>query len=219
MRLNILILPAPWVDPAHSHMTAWQLAQHIPTGAFSIWNQIPRFFMTNPVIASSGAVMSSVKDAFSTGSDSNDETERKRLHIEREYGMPRDLQVELEKQAAHRLFKEDTVGANVEVLQCLRKRAPWGECDDYTQFVIDLAERERRASEGVKLTVRAFFAESDIMIGKRGQAYFESCFKGFGDVLQFESKTVLGENHDSMCFSPEVLAGIFQDGMNYSVEG
>ena len=59
--------------------------------------------------------------------------------------------------------------------------------------------------------MRAYFAESDVMIGKRGQRYFETCFKGFEDVLDFDSSMFLGENHDTLPFSPEVLARIFRE--------
>jgi hypothetical protein len=196
----------------HSRKTAWQIARFIPTKAFSCWNQIPRFFVTNTVVASSGAVIGSIKDNLS--SSNNDISERKRIHIEQEYGMAREVQIELERYTTRYLHTENTFGANAEVLLCLRKGVPWGKCDDYTQCVRDLAEiegRRRGESTSEKLKVRAYFAESDIMIGKTGQSYFEKCFMRFDDVLHFDSTTVPDETHDSLCISPQVLARIFQD--------
>ncbi|QGA14021.1 hypothetical protein EYB26_001673 [Talaromyces marneffei] len=208
---------APWVDPAHSHMTAWQLARYIPTKAFSIWNQIPQFFMTSPLISSSGAVITSMKDKL-PGGDAVTMSERKRRLIEQEYGLEKDVQIELEKLTANFIFKESTLGANEEALQCLRKGAPWLECDDYTKFANKFAESERRRRGGgstAKIRMRAYFAESDVMIGKTGQKYFENCFKGFEDVLDFDSNTVLEENHDSVAFSPVVLGKIFKERSQY----
>jgi hypothetical protein len=194
-------------------MTAMKLARFIPTKAFSCWNQISRFFLTSPIAASSGTVISSIKDNLSNNND--DMSERKRLHIEQEYGMARDVQIELEKHIPRFIFTENTIGANEEALQCLRKGASWDKCDDYTQFVKDFAEMERRRggqSPSGKIKVRAYFAESDIMIGKTGQSYFEKCFMGFEDVLHFDSSTTVpDENHDSLCISPDVLARVFQE--------
>lgn len=215
MQTDIQLI-APWVDPAHSHMTTWQLARYIPTKAFSIWNQIPQFFQTSPLIASSGAVITSIKDKLPGGDDDNTMSERKRRLIEQEYGLDREVQIELEKLTAKFIFKESTVGANEEALQCVRKGAPWLECDDYTQFAKNLAESERRrGGTSDKIRMRAYFAESDVMIGKTGQKYFENCFKEFEDVLDFDSATIMEENHDSVAFSPEVLGKIFRERSNY----
>jgi hypothetical protein len=196
-------------------MTAWQLARYIPTKAFSVWNQIPQFFQTSPLISSSGAVIASIKDKL-PGGDDDTMSERKRRLIEQEYGLDRDVQIELEKLTAKFIFKESTVGANEEALQCVRKGAPWLECDDYAQFAKSFADSERRRGDASgKMRMRAYFAESDVMIGKTGQKYFENCFRRFEDVLDFDSSTVLEENHDSLAFSPEVLARIFQEQRNY----
>lgn len=194
-------------------MTTWQLARYIPKKAFSIWNQIPQFFKTSPLISSSGAVITSIKDKLPGGDDENTMSERKRRLIEQEYGLEKEVQIELEKLTANFIFKESTVGANEEALQCVRKGAPWLECDDYTQFAKNLAESERRRGGAMsgKIRMRAYFAESDVMIGKTGQKYFENCFKGFEDVLDFKSATILEENHDSVAFSPEVLGKIFRE--------
>ncbi|KAH8700428.1 hypothetical protein BGW36DRAFT_374118 [Talaromyces proteolyticus] len=203
---------APWVDPAHSQVKAMQFARFIPTKAFSCWNQIPRFFLTSPVAASSGAVISSIKNNLSSTND--DASESKRLYIEQEYGMPRDVQVELDKYTTRFIFTESTLGGNAEALQCLRKGAPWGKCDDYTQFVRDFVDMEKtrgKESTAEKLKIQTYFAESDIMIGKTGQSYFEKCFTGFEDMLHFESTTVADEDHDSLCMSPKILARIFRE--------
>jgi hypothetical protein len=209
-----------------------QIAQMIPKQAFSVWNQVPRFLLlkASPVIGSSGAVLSAIQDMFSGGrhepsSPSKDEQDR--LRMQEEYGIAKEVQIELDKCAPQFLFEEETVGANEEALQCLRKGPAgiWGKCDDYVEFVREFAEMERRriqeqsrrqeAGGKKKLKVQAYFAESDIMIGKKGQTYFEDCWKGkeneFQDVFDFEIITTQGVNHDSLCTSLGVLETIFRE--------
>lgn len=113
------------------------------------------------------------------------------------------------------MFQERTVGSNSEALHCLRKEPnTWGKCEDYEVFVRELVELERgRAS--VPLRVRAFFAESDSMIGKKGQAYFEKCWHQINDGdfrigVEFESRIVAGTDHDSLVQSAEVWESIFK---------
>jgi hypothetical protein len=53
------------------------------------------------------------------------------------------------------------------------------------------------------------------MIGKKGQDYFEKCWgqtRGgdLGGVIDFESRTVAGTDHDSLVQSAEVWEGIFK---------
>lgn len=134
--------------------------------------------------------------------------------------MTREVQTELGKLVARFIFEEQTTGANEEALQCLRKGAPWGVCDNYADFIKSFVQQERNREPqpptNCKLTVKAYFAESDSMIGKKGQSYFEKCFQGFEDTILFDSSTVMGEDHDSLCFSPEILAKIFKDGKTVS---
>ncbi|KAI5456895.1 hypothetical protein BGZ63DRAFT_395061 [Mariannaea sp. PMI_226] len=220
-------LLAPWVDPLYSKNTAMQMAQYIPTSAFGIWHLIPQVFLkAAPALASSGAVATKASGMISGVSGFNisrdeSEVERNRKQVEKVYGMRQELQVEIEKEFFKSMFSESTVGANSETLQCLRKSDwSWGECSDYSQFVKDLVgkEREKRSErmpngEG-RLQIRAYFAQDDALIGKRGQEYMEQCWKGteeegFQDVLDFNSTTVAGTNHDTVMQSADILAKIF----------
>ncbi|RLM00574.1 hypothetical protein CFD26_108442 [Aspergillus turcosus] len=230
---------APWVNPAHSQVTAMQLAQFIPKPAFSVWNQVPRFFLlkASPAIGFSGAVVSRIRDLFSSGGShqpSSSTEELNRHRIQEVYGMPLELQVELQKCVPEFLFQEETTGANAEALQCLRKCPPgnWGKADDYWEFVREFADlmRSRRLEEQgpdaggrSKLKVQAFFAESDIMIGTKGQTYFTECWGGkdrnFLDIYDFQTWTVPGENHDSVCTSPAILEMIFEEAKKSDLGG
>lgn len=198
-----------------------QLLQLIPTKAFSVWNHIPRFFhlKAGPVFASSGAVVTKIQDAFSSGAQdraSASQAEKNRLKIEKDYGLARDTRVEIESLVFQFLFEENTTGANSEALQCLRKETygTWRKCDDYGQFVKDLVDLERSSGDSrrERLKIQAYFAESDSMVGKGGQKYMTECWSGhedFHDVLDFESRTISDVDHDSISQSAEVLEGIF----------
>lgn len=209
-------------------MTSMQIAQMIPKQAFAVWNQVPRFLLkASPAIESSGAVFSRMQDMLSSGPSSSSKEEHDRLRMQNEYDMPKEVQIELEKCVSRSVFGEKTVGANAEALQCLRKgpMSIWGKCDDYVEFVREFAEMERskiqeqsqiQDAEGKKkLKVQAYFAESDIMVGKKGQTYFEDCWKGsedgFQDVFDFETMTIHGASHDSLCTSLDILETIFQE--------
>ena len=69
--------------------------------------------------------------------------------------------------------------------------------------------------DSMRLKVRAYFAESDIMIGASGQKYIEEIcgWKGnsFEDVLDFDSFTVPGTDHDSVMQPVEILEQVFVD--------
>lgn len=197
-----------------------QMAQILPTSVFGIWHHMPK------IASASGAAFDKISKILPSSSGLNAaETaplERNRQRIESEYGLPVELQKELQPQTLKTMLGENMVGADSEALCCLRKGPAglWGECDDYALFVKKLAdlERSRRAEDyggnREKLRIRAYFAETDAMIGKKGQSYMEGCWKGntgdeFQDVLDFTTTTVKETDHDSVVQSVEVLKQIF----------
>ncbi|KAH6871613.1 hypothetical protein B0T10DRAFT_500399 [Thelonectria olida] len=219
-------LLAPFVDPACSKVTSMQLAKYVPVSAFSIWHLIPQFFVlkAGPAFASSGTVVTKASGMISgvSGNQDTSELEKNRQKVEKEYGMSRDLQAEIDKQVFKSMFDENTVGANSEALQCLKKSdSSWGQCSDFAEFVkgLVLDERRRRSSEisnteSARLKVRMYFAEDDALSGKKGQLYVEDCWKGeelgdVRDVLDFESTTIPKTDHDSVMQSVDVLARVF----------
>ncbi|KAL6856806.1 alpha/beta-hydrolase [Trichoderma novae-zelandiae] len=227
----VVAFMAPWVDPAHSKVTSMQMLQYLPTQAFSIWHRIPRFFVVDaaPVLATSGTVLNKATSLFSASSGTNNvqeltTLERNKQKLADEYNFPRDFQMELGTVLTKKIFDENTVGANGEALQCLRKGKgwSWGECDDYAVLMESLVstERQRRQlnpnwQDDMRLKVRAYFAESDIMIGAGGQKYIEEIWgwkdNAFGDVLDFDSVTVPATDHDSVMQPIENLEQLFVD--------
>ncbi|KGO75406.1 hypothetical protein PITC_080920 [Penicillium italicum] len=208
-------LLAPWVDPAKSGMTSMKMAQYIPSPAFKIWHHVPRLFLSDAgsAIATSGGIIANL--AKSLLPKSSDDQAKEPLYIAQNYGLEPDQQKEIDSLMMQSIFKENTVGFNAEALQCLRKEPnTWGKCEDYEVFVRELAERER-GRDGAPLKVQTLFAESDIMIGKKGQAYFEKCWHHIdnGDsrgVFEFDSRVVPGTDHDSLMSYAEGWENLFK---------
>ncbi|KAI0014965.1 hypothetical protein F4780DRAFT_766133 [Xylariomycetidae sp. FL0641] len=226
-----IAMMAPWVDVTHSGVTTLQMARYIPNKAFSAWNAIPRFFnlKLGPMFASSGASLAKVSNVLPSvgqGDAREDSHQRKNAQkLEAEYGLPREMQAELDKAIFRSMFEANTVGANSEALQCLRKGpdAAWGVCDDYKEFVKDLArtEKDRRATGDApppgKLQVRAYFAETDFMIGKRGQEYVEASWTDtdYEEAFSFTTSTIKGVDHDTLTMAVDV----WEDVLGHIIEG
>lgn len=212
---------APWVDPSCSGVAGMQILQWIPVPAFGIWNRIPQFINTRigPSLASSGAVFAQTSKMPSTLSSainaSAEEVNRRR--IEEVYGHSRDMQAELDKLFPKLMFDENTVGANSEALLCLKKGPSdmWGVCENYSTFVTTFASQERSRNEQAKIKIRVYFAEKDSMIGTKGQKYFEDCWRGTEDTLDFEASTIKSTDHESVFRSVEVLEAMFLQAGGY----
>lgn len=72
-------------------------------------------------------------------------------------------------------------------------------CEDFELYVRDLVGR-RSAADAAPMRILAFFSESDMMIGKGGQRYFEECFRNVDmeGGMQFETFTIPGTNHETL---------------------
>lgn len=190
-----------------------QMAQYVPTKAFALWHLIPRFFVTQatPVLAASGALFhpksSRSGEAVEENHSSFDANGRR---VERDYGVSRAEQAKLFRLALTFMWDENTVGANSEALQCLRKSdgSDWEACSDYAQCAQVLAAREQSIDGPVSL--RAYFASTDALVGSRGQRYFEQCWQAPGvEAIDFVSTTVDKTDHDTVMQSAEVWGAIF----------
>lgn len=100
-------------------------------------------------------------------------------------------------------------GVNDEAPFILQKNIPesyWGAAASYPDVVSSLVSAERtRQSEQTDLSkpfrLRAFFAESDMLIGDGGKVYFDSVLSdalGGGSAIDYRSETVPKTNHDTI---------------------
>jgi hypothetical protein len=178
-----------------------------------------------PVIGASGAVISHAKDALPSDCKHVEDGSSNKTDSEGGYGMSKELKLEVQKCLSKFMFEEQTAASNDEAMLCLKKGPVgcWASCEDYATCVAAVAEAEREVgTREEKLKVQAFFAETDMMSGKKGQAYFEECWtqSGLDDVVSFEAFTVPGSNHDSLCDSaPDVLEKILLEAKRTSVGG
>ncbi|KAK8082590.1 hypothetical protein PG996_001371 [Apiospora saccharicola] len=213
---------APFVHPTHSRVVYLQMAQWLPNQAFNAWHHIPRLVVTKaqPAFASSGAVFTKATSAILGKPGNSSDGGHSSRRIEKKYGVTRDLQTELDELIPKTMFEGQTVGADSEVMQCLKKGATgtWGECDDYPTYIRNLAEleRSRGLEEGkARVKVRIYFAETDAMIGQRGKMYLEECWAGnegeFEDCIDFAAESIEGADHDTVCRKLKVLEAIFHE--------
>ena len=87
-------------------------------------------------------------------------------------------------------------GVSEDALLCMKKGGSfWGvynaELPDYLNTL-----HQSLTESGRKLDYRAFFAESDVMIGKGGQEYFEQCWKSSS--MDLRSTLVPKTNHETI---------------------
>lgn len=197
-----------------------QAARLVPAGAFGVWNLLPK---ARPVFASSGNFFTGLSNAVFGASSHEDGQTRNTKKLENDYGIPRQIQSQLGDLVFKSTFAENTVGANSEALLCLKKGpgATWGACQDYNDFVKRLYETEQESGASAapgqtkaKLRIRAYFAESDALIGKKGNLYLTELFKdGHGDrapeVIDFAASTIAGTDHDTLLGMVDVLEEIF----------
>lgn len=192
-----------------------QIAGMMPSQTFKCWNWANGLFMRKgtPALKASGMVLDGIKGVFwNTGSKQNIPTREREDRTQEVYGIGQDLKRVVDEYVMQFAFEEETTGASEEALLCLRKGPSglWGKCEDYAEFVIEMAEAEsKRETTGEKLKVQAFFAEKDAMTGERGRAYFEDCWEKqrLGDALVFEPITVEGTTHDSLC---DPMTGVWE---------
>jgi hypothetical protein len=115
-------------------------------------------------------------------------------------------------------FAENMSGADEELKLCLRKGgdASWGEAVDYAKCVRRIAANEEvllgGRREAARLIVNASFTGSDVMIGKRGQEYFENCWREGRGMVDFTTKTFVGTDHDAVLVDLRkgALRGVFE---------
>ena len=199
------------------------MASALPDGMFNSWNKLNKFIGTNvaPGLSWSAGIVASVSGVFQTGPSNNDSGQ---TSPGERYGTSEELGKAIENLRTKYYFAEDTTAANEEARLCLKKggSGTWGVCESLETYVQNLVKQEeqRRRSELAqpKLRVQVYFASSDIMIGKKGQEYFEQSWKKDEVIerMHFESKELPGTDHDSALLDLKkgALESVFEDVRN-----
>jgi hypothetical protein len=230
-----LYLIAPWVPPEHSGAALWSISSRLPSALINTFDSLIRFVNGTvlPTVNFSAVMSTAVAAPFSKpnpnacerGGHSHecDDAARKWFGVSAAENAARS------KVLMRRVFGENIRGCNHEALLCLRKdvAGSWGACDDYEKYGDLLetklqAQTEEGGSAG-RLGLKAFFAERDNMIGKKGERYFDQCFQRFTrdapstdgehpSRLSYESESVPGTEHDTVCLPQHgVLTKILED--------
>ncbi|KAK6379877.1 hypothetical protein LTS17_005951 [Exophiala oligosperma] len=203
---------APFVPKAYSGATVPSLASKLPTNALDTWAGINSFVNNKimPSVSWSGGLISPLSNVFSSsagtevpGAEASNSTT-----LVEQYGFDKDTAKVIQKFATKWQFAEPNEGGNEEAKLCLQKcdDAAWVEAADYSGCIRKIADNEgalsgsKNALGVAKLKVDSFFAGSDMMIAKRGQAYFEQCWQGdeVSGKVDFVTSTYPEANHDSL---------------------
>jgi hypothetical protein len=218
-----LYLLAPWVSPKYTGISYLSLSSYMPSKVIGGFDNVVRFIASNvvPTVQFSSGLLSGPSAA------SNDP----RNALCREFRGVSAAEAKAHSEEIRKsLFSEDTSGANDECLLLLKKKeaGPWGACERYQDYPAKLEAklREHFASQPVntqqssdsnapaippsqqRLAVKVFWAESDLLIGKKGAAYFNTCFKKFtqeelgsgadSTVLLYDSEVLPETDHDTI---------------------
>lgn len=206
--------PAPWVHPEQSKAASMKIANMLPDIILRNQNQIMSFIRssTETVTQYSGGAMMSLflpLEKVDPGM------------VNEIYEMSLEVKLELDRCQWQYSSVEASTGANDEAMICLRKGnfRSWGEADDLASCIRKIAQNSKRNTgagslpggysqvEIAPLSVTLFLPESDALTGKSGQSYFESCWysSDFSGIIDFESVTVPGTNHDSICGPSSII--------------
>jgi len=186
------------------------LAAKLPTNLLDCWAGLNTFINSKiiPSASWSGGIISSTTALFSPSAGTDvpgAETSTSTTPFE-QYGFDEDTAKLIEKLSSKYQFAESNAGANEEAKLCLRRcdDADWGEVADYSSCIRKIAANEAelgsRNPSTAKMSVNAFFAGSDVMIGKRGQEYFEQCWESdeVKGKVDFAVSTFPETDHDSL---------------------
>ncbi|GAB1735066.1 hypothetical protein NU219Hw_g134t1 [Hortaea werneckii] len=209
----------PWVHNDHSRATLMRIASAVPSSWIDSWDTINRFLLDNvmPVFSWSGGAMASMSSAFQPEPGVVDTSE---ATLGQKYGVSEVAGQCIEKLLMKYWLSESIIAANEEVLLGLKKGRPsdWGVCDNYEAFVQLCVQQEQQrqtaSMDRAKLKVQMYFAQNDIMIGEGGREYFLKSWKqsGVEELLDVESRTMPGTNHDTAVLDPDkgALQHIFE---------
>ena len=196
------------------------LASKVPVSIMDSWHNVIKFVATRvqPTIAWSGGIGSAVTGIFQTKTDSK---QLESAALAARFGTSEEVANEILRLATKYYFAEDPKGGTEEAKLCLKKGGTnlWLICEDYKEYLKSLVTQEKEKSSAdpthKKLAIRVFYAESDMLIGEGGKAYFEEHWKQ-PDVLEyvdFESQTLPGTDHDSVLADWEkgAMQKVFED--------
>ncbi len=197
-----LAIGGPWIPPAQSGVISMLLAKSLPAAVIGKSETLARFMKStvNPVL---GAGTSAVSGLFGV--------------VARSIGVARAaepdgpetdgaMELRLRPTLLSKAYSENLQGMGADAVLMMHKVpdadrvAGWSDWGDYHAYVPRLVEALR--ASGRKLTVDAFHAETDSMVGdygEQGPTWFDACWAKdrCGDgVITYSASCVDGADHD-----------------------
>ncbi|MCJ1474210.1 hypothetical protein MMC13_002868 [Lambiella insularis] len=195
---------APWVHTSHSGSSA--ALSLVPETLITKWPSIARFMSTKvaPVFTFSGGIINNI-----SGTTLPDSQLDMPEHMNYDPDI-RDLASELGGLIVKLFMAENIQGGSDEAFLTLKRGTEWswGLFEDIDEAISKVVEQERELAAAAehdgsgpeKLRVQVFFAESDMMIGKQGQEWFNECWRkeACSDVVEYCNQTVPASNHENI---------------------
>ena len=219
---------APWVHPSHSGIKHLQAAEMLPAGMIGQFSSLAKFVNGNilPLVGMSSGISSAVSNsikgtlpqllvpevqtlAAAPGTDrQRNDSDLNGIDMNDKRTIE-----ELRNLIPTFLFAEGVDGAGQDTQLCLRKprsvpwctsSRPWDDVDDAVRQLRHIVSTDDadNAEQRVWL-INTFHAESDSMVGKKGQVWFDSCWESDESasssshyVMEYGSEVVRGSDHD-----------------------
>ena len=227
---------APWVHTSHSgSLTALSL---VPEGLLNKWPSIAKFMNTQvaPMFTFSGQMVncitnSSLPDAqLESTAEQDYDPELKTIFPDLERLIPKLFMEGVFllgfARSTINSYLENMSGGADEAFITLKRgdKWTWGLFEDTDEAISKVVSQERSLvsarnsssnnSRPERLRIAVFFAESDIMIGKKGQEWFDQCWQSqdIADVVAYTSETVPKSSHETIG-APEkgIFARLFEE--------
>lgn len=214
---------APWVSPGHSGVKHLQAAGLLPASVIGKFSGLASFVNSSvmPVLGMSSGLSSRVSSSFKSSTSARSVTDGPPAVSSDTIGASSETNVctldlddpgvvkELCDLLPTLIFAENIDGAGQDAQLCLRKprSVPWSTATQPWADIDDAARRLRGiiaddpCSERI-WTVDVFHAETDVMVGEKGQNWFDGCWQNDraganeDDRIVYRRQAVEGSDHD-----------------------
>lgn len=220
---------APWVHPNHTGIKHLQAAEMLPAGMIGQFSSLAKFVNGSimPLVGMSSGLSSTISAGVKASLPQSIAPGAQPLaaaaaHVDRpENGgdlggidlNDKGVVEELRNLIPTFLFAEGVDGAGQDAQLCLRKprSVPWCTTSRHWDDVDDAVRQFREVVGNINgqdverraWLINTFHAESDNMVGNKGQVWFDDCWNGDESttspaqyVLDYSSQVVKGSDHD-----------------------
>ncbi|XWX01734.1 hypothetical protein V2A60_009763 [Cordyceps javanica] len=217
-----LAIAGPWIPPAQSGVISMRLAQSMPAAVIS-WSETWARFMkstVNPALGAGASAVSSLlgvvaRSVGAAGQEEGQQQQQQDEAVSEPTTADGEREMRLRPMLLSKAYSENLQGMGVDAVLMMGKApraasggggggvaggAGWSDWGDYEAYVPRLVEALR--ASGRRLTVDAFHAETDSMVGdygEQGPTWFDGCWAaercGEG-VITYKTSGVEDADHD-----------------------